>query len=147
MDGGWTHAPPSSEVARELALFTAVEGRVVEEGAGGAAPLSALIVLLLARRLHHATSHIYDGGQKTRCHGDHDECTCSPDRGPHPAPSPLAVQQRRSWLLQLQLGQDAVRRASPLTSTGEARLTGCTRAGFCNILRHDQHGMCDFTNR
>lgn len=38
---------PPSEVARELALFTAVEGRVVEEGAGGAVPLSALVILLV----------------------------------------------------------------------------------------------------
>lgn len=38
---------PPSEVTRELALFTAVEGRVVEEGAGGAVPLSALVVLLV----------------------------------------------------------------------------------------------------
>lgn len=36
-----------SEVARELALFTAVEGGVVEEGAGGAAPLSPLVLVLV----------------------------------------------------------------------------------------------------
>lgn len=63
-------------MAREVALFTAVEGRVVEEGAGGAAPLSALVVLLVGRRLHRTTSHIYDGGQKTRLHGEDGERTC-----------------------------------------------------------------------
>lgn len=40
-------AAPPSEVTRELALFTAVEGRVVEEGAGGAVPLGALVILLV----------------------------------------------------------------------------------------------------
>lgn len=55
-----------SGVAREVALFTAVEGRVVEEGAGGTAPLGALVILLLGSRLHRAAPHICDGGQKTR---------------------------------------------------------------------------------
>lgn len=45
--GSRESAVPPSEVTRELALFTAVEGRVVEEGAGGAVPLSALVVLLV----------------------------------------------------------------------------------------------------
>lgn len=60
----WTSLP--SGVAREVALFTAVEGRVVEEGAGGAAPLGALVILLLGSRLHRAAPHICNGGQKTR---------------------------------------------------------------------------------
>lgn len=75
--------------AWELALFTAVEGRVVEEGTGGAAPLSALILLLVGSRLPHATSHIYDGGQKTRFHAEHAHVALtgaplgpSPDRAP-----------------------------------------------------------------
>lgn len=38
-----------SEVPRELALFTAVEGGVVEEGAGGAVPMRALVLLLTSR--------------------------------------------------------------------------------------------------
>lgn len=36
-----------SEVPRELALFTAVEGWVVEEGAGCAAPLRTVLLLLV----------------------------------------------------------------------------------------------------
>lgn len=36
-----------SEVPRELALFTAVEGGVVEEGAGGAVPMRPLVLLNL----------------------------------------------------------------------------------------------------
>lgn len=38
-----------SEVPREFALFTAVEGGVVEEGAGGAVPMRALVLLLTSR--------------------------------------------------------------------------------------------------
>lgn len=40
-----------SEVPRELALFTAVEGRVVEEGAGGAVPMRPLVLLNLTIRV------------------------------------------------------------------------------------------------
>lgn len=64
-----------SGVAREVALFTAVEGRVVEEGAGGAAPLGALVILLLGSRLHRAAPNICDGSQKTRFRRGHGACT------------------------------------------------------------------------
>lgn len=62
----------SSEVARELALFTAVEGRVVEEGAGGAAPWGALVLLL-----HQAAAHVC---QNTPRHPQHGRQETS---GPH----------------------------------------------------------------
>lgn len=47
-----------SEVPRELALFTAVEGGVVEEGAGGAAPLRLLVLLLVSDGLHNLTARV-----------------------------------------------------------------------------------------
>ncbi len=42
-----THCGRGSEMPGEFTLFTAVEGRVVEEGAGGAAPLDAVVLLML----------------------------------------------------------------------------------------------------
>lgn len=47
-----------SEVPWELALFTAVEGGMVEEGAGGAAPLQALVLLLVCGGLHNLTARV-----------------------------------------------------------------------------------------
>lgn len=47
-----------SEVPRELALFTAVEGGVVEEGAGGAVPLRPLVLLLVCGGLHNLTAQV-----------------------------------------------------------------------------------------
>lgn len=47
-----------SEVTRELALFTAVEGRMVEEGAGGAVPLRPLVLLLVCDGLHNLTARV-----------------------------------------------------------------------------------------
>lgn len=49
-----------SEVPRELTLFTAVEGRMVEEGAGRAVPLRPLILLLVCSGLHNLTARICD---------------------------------------------------------------------------------------
>lgn len=54
---------------------------MVEEGAGGAAPLSSLIILLVGSRFQDTTSHIYDGGQNTCFHGEHRDYTCKPDGG------------------------------------------------------------------
>lgn len=42
----------------ELALFTAVEGGMVEEGAGGAAPLRPLVLLLVCDGLHNLTARV-----------------------------------------------------------------------------------------
>lgn len=50
--GGHYRAVLSSGVARHLALFTAVECRVVEEGAAFTVPLSALKVLIPLRPWH-----------------------------------------------------------------------------------------------
>lgn len=49
-----------SEVPGELALFTAVEGGVVEEGAGGAVPLQPLVLLLVCDGLHNLTARVCD---------------------------------------------------------------------------------------
>lgn len=46
-----------SEVPREIALFTADQGRVIEEGAGCAAPLRPL-VLLVCDGLHTLTARV-----------------------------------------------------------------------------------------
>lgn len=56
--GGGALQPHGSKVAWELALFTAVEGGMVQEGAGGAAPLRPLVLLLVCGRLHHLTAHV-----------------------------------------------------------------------------------------
>lgn len=45
---------------RELALFTAVEGGVVEEGAGCAVPLRPLILLLVCCGLHSLAACAWD---------------------------------------------------------------------------------------
>lgn len=58
-EGGGALQPSGSEVAWELALFTAVEGGMVEEGAGGAAPLRPLVLLLVCSRLHYLTPHVH----------------------------------------------------------------------------------------
>lgn len=48
-----------SEVPWELALFTAVEGGMVEEGAGCAVPLRPLILLLVCNGLHNLTARVW----------------------------------------------------------------------------------------
>ena len=57
-EGAARHGPGGSEVPRELALFTAVEGGMVEEGAGCTAPLRPFVFLLVCNGLHHLTSRV-----------------------------------------------------------------------------------------
>lgn len=67
-----------SEVPWELALFTAVEGWMVEKGAGGAAPLRPLILLLVCDGLHTLTARLCREEEQT--HGTTDRmiycCGC-----------------------------------------------------------------------
>lgn len=50
-----------SETPREFALFTAVEGGVVQESASGAAPLHSLVLLLVcAGGLHSLTARVWE---------------------------------------------------------------------------------------
>lgn len=57
-EGAAVRSLVGSEVPRELALFTAVEGRMIEEGAGCAAPLRPLVFLLVYDGLHYLTARV-----------------------------------------------------------------------------------------
>ena len=63
--GGVRRSLVGSEVPRELALFTAVEEGVVEEGAGGAAPLRPLVLLLVGHGLHNLTARVCGREERT----------------------------------------------------------------------------------
>ena len=54
-----------SEVSWEFTLFTAVEGRVVEKGAGSTPPLDTVIVLTLRHSLHTLTARFCGKERKT----------------------------------------------------------------------------------
>lgn len=81
----------------ELALFTAVEGGVVEEGAGRAAPLRPLVFLLVCYSLNALTARLWMEGGKERESGRRRGVSHPTDSRDKHTDTQSAVEHQSKW--------------------------------------------------